>query len=399
MSKNILTYGILGGGFMGARTYPRALRAAAQIAAEMGIEIRVTHIYIRDKSKHAAIRLQTGIENVTDDLDAVINSCDVVCNCLPNNAHLEATLKAIAKGKHVVCEKPLGDTLAAAEELSAAATQAGVHSLMGTCYVGADAVRTGREIVHFGDVIAEGITPWFSGRFNFLQDWRIGFTGNWRFERAVAGAGGILDDLMQHSLSVAFAWLGKSYRVTDVKADIYYADGVENNITFIDGTHPTAKSRAVDQATATVRFEGGSTLLFEATRFARGHKAFSWAELNGEAGSISWELQNGHTLNQFKHEPDARSRGWTNIHCSGGEHGNVLSVSGLTQGYESYFAQLFAGFAIGICNETKHPTYRLGGQDVTPFLPDFGFGLFLQRLTSAMLASGYNGGTWQKVNF
>ena len=75
-----------------------------------------------DKSEAAA--LQLGIPHAFRDLDSLLTdpSIDCVHVCTPNRSHFEIVTKAIAAGKHVLCEKPLAmssEESAALNELAA----------------------------------------------------------------------------------------------------------------------------------------------------------------------------------------------------------------------------------------------------------------------------------------
>ena len=68
------------------------------------------------------------------------------------------------------------------------------------------------------------------------------------------------------------------------------------------------------------RFDNGSLATFEATRYARGHKALYTLEINGENASIIWDLHDLHRLQYFDHRDEGRLRGWRSIHITDGDH-------------------------------------------------------------------------------
>ena len=85
---------------------------------------------------------------------------------------------------------------------------------------------------------------------------------------------------------------------------------------------------------------------FEATRYARGHKALYTFEINGENASIAWDLHDLHRLQYFDHRDEGRLRGWRSIHVTDGEHPYMKHwwVPGLQIGYEHTFIHQVADF-------------------------------------------------------
>lgn len=403
MSTRTVRLGIAGAGFMGLRTYVDAIRGAKHVLSENGVKVVLGSHYVRDRAKHAEVKDRGGAEVVTDNLTEAIDASDIFYNCLPNEAHEAPTIQAIEAGKHVGCEKPLGRDLGAAERICAAAAKAqNIRTLCMYCYTGADAVQLGRRNVEQGLIL--GSNSWLQGNGDFLQDWGISNRSNWRFDQQIAGPGGILDDLLQHTLSVLFGWLGAGKQLVAVKADLAYANGDGERLTFVDGTDGSARSRAVDAATATLKFECGSTFSLQTSRMARGQKARCKVALYGYHGAQEWDLHDGHRLSYCaKSSTDglvktaAEFQGWNSIHCSSGEHGNWASVPGLTRGYDSYFANLIAAHVLSVVQDTPTPTMKACGTVFSPFIPDFNFALKMQKITAAMLESGYKGGVWESL--
>jgi myo-inositol 2-dehydrogenase/D-chiro-inositol 1-dehydrogenase len=103
----------------------------------------------------------------------------------------------------------------------------------------------------------------------------------------------------------------------------------------------------IDDASAFLaRFQNGSLATFEATRYARGHKALYSLEINGEHASIIWDLHDLHRLQYFDHRDEGLVRGWRSLHVTDREHpymGNWW-VPGLQIGYEHTFIHQAADF-------------------------------------------------------
>ncbi len=94
------------------------------------------------------------------------------------------------------------------------------------------------------------------------------------------------------------------------------------------------------------RFQNGSLATFEATRYARGHKALYTFEINGEHASIMWDLHDLHRLQYFDHRDEGRLRGWRSIHITDSDHPYMKHwwVPGLQIGYEHTFIHQAADF-------------------------------------------------------
>ncbi|MCU1595009.1 MAG: dehydrogenase [Frankiales bacterium] len=91
-------------------------------------EVVVAAIAARDRDRAQSYATKHGIERVHSSYDDLIAdpSLDAIYNPLPNGLHAEWTLKAIAAGKHVLCEKPFTANATEAREVAVAASRAGV---------------------------------------------------------------------------------------------------------------------------------------------------------------------------------------------------------------------------------------------------------------------------------
>jgi myo-inositol 2-dehydrogenase/D-chiro-inositol 1-dehydrogenase len=142
----------------------------------------------------------------------------------------------------------------------------------------------------------------------------------------------------------------------------------------------------IDDASAFLaRFRNGSLATFEATRYARGHKALYTLEINGENASIFWDLHDLHRLQYFDHRDEGRLRGWRSIHITDGDHPYMKNwwVPGLQIGYEHTFIHQVADFLSGLA-EGKAPG------------PTFRDALATDYVTDAVLRSAHSQ-QWEKV--
>ena len=142
----------------------------------------------------------------------------------------------------------------------------------------------------------------FHYRSQFLQDWTIsqdlpqGGEGLWRLDSAVAGSG-VTGDLLAHNIDMAL-WLNGPITEVSAMTETFIKERKHN----LTGQVEPVK---IDDASAFLcRFQNGSMALFEATRYARGHKALFTLEINGERASASWDLHDLHRLNYFDHRDE-----------------------------------------------------------------------------------------------
>ena len=100
-------------------------------------------------------------------------------------------------------------------------------------------------------------------------------------------------------------------------------------------------------------FKNGSMGTFESTRYARGRKNYNTFELNGEAGSVYFDLEDPQYLQYFKYtDPktggkiESHLTGWQKIHVTNPEHPYMKNwwVPGCTIGYEHTFINALADF-------------------------------------------------------
>jgi predicted dehydrogenase len=122
------------------------------------------------------------------------------------------------------------------------------------------------------------------------------------------------------------------------------------------------KPVGIDDASAFLaRFKNGAIGTFEASRYARGHKALYTLEVNGEKGSLAWDLHDLHRLQWFDHDDESGLRGWRSIHVSDGDQPYMKQwwVPGLQIGYEHSFVHQVADFFSAVAEKkVAGPTFR-----------------------------------------
>lgn len=202
-----LRFGVIGAGaFAEACHVPGLLsHPRAEVVAVVG----------RRQERARALAGRFGIPEVYTDAGELCarEDLDGIAICTPNAAHREQALLAFAHGKHVFCEKPLGLSVAEAEEMTSAAEASGrVHQVAFT-YRYLYGVGELRRRVRAGDV---GEPYLFRAHHEYWDGLRPGAAPGWRELRAPAG-GGVLYDSGSHLFDLARFVLGP---IAEVKADL-----------------------------------------------------------------------------------------------------------------------------------------------------------------------------------
>jgi predicted dehydrogenase len=351
-----LRVGLIGYGFMG-RTHSNAYREVSRFF-DIPYDIQLKVICGLEEPAAQAFAARWGYESCTTDWKKVIEdkNIDLVDICVPNSLHADIAIAAAGAGKAVLCEKPIALDAAQGEKMVAAVEKAGVPNMVSFNYRRVPAVCLAKALIDEGR-----LGRIFHYRANFLQDWTIspevpqGGTATWRLDVKAAGSG-VTGDLLAHCIDTALWHNGRIASVCSMTE------------TFVKQRMHTETGRlepvGIDDAcTFLCRFENGSLGNFEATRYARGHKALYTLEINGEKASIRWDLHDLHRLEWFDHRDEGRLRGWRSIHVTdgGGEHPymNHWWVPGLQIGYAETFVHQIADFLSAMHKgEPCSPTFR-----------------------------------------
>ena len=351
-----LNIGMVGYGFMG-RTHSNAF---VQVNHFFDVPYRpvLKAVCARNADRAKAFAEKWGYEAVEADWRSLVarKDIDLIDIASPNDTHAEIAIAAATAGKMVLCEKPLGRNAAEAQAMVNAVEAARVPNMVWYNY------RRVPAVVLLKHLIDEGrLGRIFHYRAKFLQDWTIsadlpqGGEGLWRLDLAVAGSG-VTGDLLAHSIDTALWLNGPISEVTAMTET--FIKSRKHNLT------GRVEPVAIDDASAFLcRFQNGSLATFEATRYARGHKALYTLEINGEHASAMWDLHDLHRIQFFDHRDEGRLRGWRSIHISDGDHPYMKHwwVPGLQIGYEHTFIHQVADFleALG-AGKSAAPEFRDG---------------------------------------
>jgi predicted dehydrogenase len=378
-AEDRLRIGMIGYGFMG-RAHSQAWLLAAR-AFDLPVRPELTVVAGRNQEAVTAFAGTWGWAATDTDWRRVVerDDVDLVDICAPGDQHREIALAALAAGKHVLCEKPLANTVAEAEDMAAAADAArgrGVRSMVGFSYRRTPALALAREWVGQGRL---GTIRHI--RAAYLQDWIVDpdFPLVWRLQRDAAGSGA-LGDIGAHVVDLAQFLTGQ--RVTGVSA---LTETFVKERPLPDGTGRGPVT--VDDASLFLaRTDGGALATFEATRFATGRRNAMRIELNGSAGSVAFDFERSNEVHFFDNTDDSARAGFKRVQATEPEHPYVSGwwPPGHGLGYDHTFVNQARDLIVAIADGTDPE-------------PSFADGLQIQRVLAAVEASAANSSTWTAV--
>ena len=331
-----LGIGVVGLGWMG-RVHTASYRRLVEHFPELGVEPRLVIASDLAASRRAHAEL-LGFEATTADWRAVVEHPEVeaVSVTTPNAMHREVALAAIAAGKHVWVEKPVGrgldDTLAVAE----AAERAGVVSGVGFCYRFAPAVQHAKRLIDAGEI---GDVNHYRG--TFLADYanRPDAAASWRFFRADAGSGA-LGDLMAHIVDMTHHLVGPIERLSGRTATMIprrppLAAGTGTHFSRVE-TDELVDVDNEDWAAALVELGGGAVGSLEASRVIVGPHVAMRFEVHGTKGALAWELERMNELERFQLAENGDDEGYMRV-VAGAQHPDFAAFqpgAGVPMGYD-----------------------------------------------------------------
>ncbi len=353
MTKD-LRIAMIGYGFMG-KAHSNAYRAVNSFFPLQHRPV-LQVLCARDAAKAQAFADTWGYRHVVTDWRQAVTRADVdaVDICTPNDMHAEIAIAAARAGKMVLCEKPLAMNTAEGERMVHAVEAAGVPNTVWYNYRRIPAVTLAKQLISEGR-----LGRIFHFRAQFLQDWTIsadlpqGGAGLWRLDAKAAGSG-VTGDLLAHCIDTA-QWLNGGISRVVARTETF----VKERTHTLSGK--VEKVGIDDACEFLCDFTNGSLGNFESTRYARGHKAKYFFEINGENASIAWDLHDLHRLQYFDYRDEGIVRGWHSVHVTDGDHPYMKQwwVPGLAIGFEHSFIHHVADFLKALeTGAPTHPTFR-----------------------------------------
>jgi predicted dehydrogenase len=316
MTKADIGIGMVGYAFMGA-AHSQAWRTVAR-AFDLPLNPRMTAIAGRNRDAVTAAAARFGWAAAETDWRALIARDDVglVDVCTPGSSHHDIAIAALEAGKHVLCEKPLANSVQEARAMVEAATKAeagGVRAMVGFNYRRVPAVELARQLIAGGRL---GTIRHV--RAVYLQDWIVDpeFPLVWRLDASQAGSGA-LGDIGSHIVDLAQHVLGD--RITSVSGltETFVEErplpGAAAGLSASSEGAERGRVTVDDAALFVARFGGGAVGSFEATRFATGRKNGLRIEVNGERGSLAFDLERLNELELFDAADDDETQGFRRV--------------------------------------------------------------------------------------
>lgn len=390
-----LRVGMVGYAFMGA-AHSHAWRTAPRFF-DLPLAPQLTAVAGRNEEGVRAAAAKYGWESVETDWRRLIerDDIDLIDICTPGNTHAEIAIAALEAGKHVLCEKPLANSVEEAGKMTAvaqAAAERGVLSMCGFSYRRTPALALAKRMVdegRLGDIRHV--------RAQYLQDWLSDADAplTWRLDKSKSGSGS-LGDIGAHSIDAAQWITGQNITGVSALMETFVKERPVGGDFVGLGGHggsdgPKGPVTVDDAALFTARFDAkhdggtGPIGIFEATRFALGRKNAMRLELNGTKGSVAFDFEDMNSLQFYDAslEPDAGFRKimvtepshpytgnwWPTGHGLGYEHGFTHQVVDLVN-------------AIGAGEQPS---------------PSFADALQVQKVLAAVEASAAADSRWQNV--
>ncbi|GGX96315.1 Gfo/Idh/MocA family protein [Streptomyces fructofermentans] len=374
--KPALGVGMVGYAFMGA-AHSQGWRTAGHVF-DLPLRPVLAAVCGRDATAVRTAADQLGWAAAETDWRALIarDDVDIVDICTPGDSHAEIALAALAAGKHVLCEKPLANTVGEAEAMAEAARAAGDRgqvAMVGFNYRRLPAAALARTMV------AEGrIGHLRHVRVTYLQDWLVDpqFPLTWRLRKESAGSGA-LGDLGAHIVDLAQYLAGEPVVGVSALTETFVRErplptGASVGLSASAGGH-LGPVTVDDAALFTGRFGSGALASFEATRYATGRKNSLRIELNGEEGSLAFDLERLNELSYYDGTEPGTRAGFRRILVTEPDHPYLEAwwPPGHGLGYEHTFVHQARDLVHAIAE---------GGRP----LPSFADGLQVQRVLAAV---------------
>ncbi len=379
-----LNVALLGYKFMG-KAHSNAYRQVGRFFPGK-YQVRMKVICGRDAKAAAVAARQFGWEEVETDWRKVVRrkDIDVVDVSTPGNLHHAMAIAAASNGKHIICEKPLGNSLAEAKEMLQAVEKAGVKHMLMHNYRKIPAVAFARKLMQAGRL---GRIYHYHGAY--LQDWILDpkFPLVWRLDKKVAGSGA-LGDIGSHAADLAQFLNGDIESVTAQMTTFIKERPLPDTVEGAWGARgKKGKGRVTvdDDTNFLARFKNGSVGVFESSRFCGGRRNFNTFQIYGSKGSLAFNLERMNELELYEGADPPGEQGYKTINVTETVHpyAGAWWPPGHIIGYEHTFVHAIHDFLVAL-EKDRLPE------------PNFYDGVKIQAVLDAVERSA-RAGKWEQV--
>ncbi|WP_181767322.1 Gfo/Idh/MocA family protein [Streptomyces albidus (ex Kaewkla and Franco 2022)] len=376
-----LGVGMVGYAFMGA-AHSQGWRTVGRVF-DLPLSPAMTAVCGRDRDAVSAAAGRLGWTSTETDWRDLITRDDVqlVDICTPGESHAEIAVAALEAGKHVLCEKPLANSVAEAEQMAAAAQEArkrGQLAMVGFNYRRTPALSFARRMVDEGR-----LGELRHVRVSYLQDWLVdpAFPLAWRLRREAAGSGA-LGDLGAHAIDIAQHLAGSPLAGVSAQTETFVTERPLPG----DDSGALGPVTVDDAAIFNGRLVSGALASFEVSRVAAGKKNALRVELNGTLGSLEFDLERLNELHFHDHTDEARESGFRRILVTEADHPYLEAwwPPGHGLGYEHTFVHQARDLLHAIATGTDPE-------------PSFADGLQVQRVLAAVEESAEKNSAYTTV--
>lgn len=383
-----LRVAMIGYGFMGA-AHSQGWRVAPRFF-DFARPVEMAVLVGRDAGRAGEAARKWGWQETTSDWRSILDrdDVDIVDIVTPGETHAEMAIAALEAGKHVLCEKPLANSVLEAAQMAEAAEHAalaGARSMVGFTYRRVPAATYARELVASG-----ALGKIRQVRATYLQDWLVDAEAplTWRLRKELAGSGA-LGDIGAHAIDLAAYITGdRLVKVSGMLETFVSERPLLSESVGLAGTASTERGQVTvdDLALFNGRFESGAVGSFEATRFATGRKNAFRIEVAGSDGALNFDLEDMNVLQVYDAKADAGRQGFTRVIVTEPEHPYMKHwwPTGHMIGYEHAFSHQAKDFVEAITD----------GFDPSPSFAD---GLRVQRALDAVERSASSDSAWMPV--
>jgi len=348
-------------------------RAAARLDDRFEI---VAGVLSSDLARNAEGAAALGIRAYPS-LEALVDGerkLDAVAIMTPNHRHHAECLAAIEAGLHVICDKPITNSVAEAQDIAKAVRGTMTVFCLTHAYAAYPMIRQARAMVAagaIGPVRAVQVEYLQAGMAAAVEEGPRTRKLDWKLDPARSGPSLVLGDIGTHAHQLAcFVTNGQ---VTQVSADV----------------GAVVPGRVVDDYAAILwRFDHGARGACVVTQAAAGAENNLTLRVYGEKGMLEWQHA---APNYLRHAPQGapvqvlgRGDPWLDARALG-----CIRVSrGHPEGFTEAFANLYAEFAEAILAS------RAGTPLAAPWFPTVEDGLHGIRFVEAAVQSSRQSGAW-----